>query len=261
MKVYRDYLELSEFDLINCKFLSEAISVIDEKILEITSRREQEKVQAIEREKIAIIAESNLIQELLDQVNQVDNLAFFKGEEIIKNVTDNIMKFCSALPISETIIDELDFNGQELYEIVDDVPCKNTHDLSGRVIRSISSSYIEKCIIFENLIRTDPGIFSYSDTTRTFDIDGLNRRQHGALYDFMFKERRYIEQPTSDAIRLLREKISKIILEMKSPQFLISIWGIEFDGASEENMISALKMKISEMSENVRVLQWKIGQK
>jgi hypothetical protein len=77
----------------------------------------------------------------------------------------------------------------------------------------------------------------------------------------MFKERRYIEQPTSDAIRLLREKISKIILEMKSPQFLISIWGIEFDGASEENMISALKMKISEMSENVRVLQWKIGQK
>ena len=111
------------------------------------------------------------------------------------------------------------------------------------------------------MIRTDPGIFSYSDTTRTFDIDGLNRRQHGALYDFMFNERRYIEQPTSDAIRLLREKISKIILEMKSPQFLISIWGIEFDGASEENMISALKMKISEMSENVRVLQWKIGQK
>lgn len=261
LKVYRDYLELSEFDLVGCKFITDAISVLDSKIFAIEDQRDREKYLALERENLTILAESKSIQELLDQAHEADKRAFFDGEQIIKNLSDFIVQFSSGLPNSELILDEIDFNHQELFEITDDVPCKNTLNPNGKIVRSISNSYILECINFVNLIHVDPIEFSFSQVNGSFNVSGLNQRQHGVLWNFFHNERRYIEQPYSNALGTVREKLSKIILQMQSPRFLISIWDIEFDGESEEVRIEKLKSKISEMAENVRILHWKLSQK
>jgi hypothetical protein len=259
LKVYRDYLELSEFDLVKSRFITDAIKVLDQKILSIEVQREQEKYLAIEHESMAIVRESQLIQTLLDQVHELDSLAFFSGEERIQRLTEFVLEFSNGLPDAEVVIDELDFSNQESYEIIDDVPCKNTLDYqNNKIIRSISNGYIKKCINFVNLIRVDPIEFTCRQHDGYIDIIGLNQRQHDAVYQFWHKELHFIKKPYSHALASLRENLSRAVLQMKPTSSLISIWDLEFDGGGEEAIIASLKFKINEMAENVRVLQWKI---
>lgn len=262
LKVYRDYLELSEFDLVKSRFITDAIKVLDQKILSIEAQREQEKYLAIEAESIAIVRESQLIQALLDQVHELDRLAFFSGEERIQRLTEFVLEFSNGLPNAEVVIDELDFSNQESYEIVDDVPCKNTLDYqNNKIIRSISNSYIQKCINFVNLIRVEPIEFSCRQSDGYINISGLNQRQHDAVYQFWSNEPNFIKKPYSHALAILRENLSRAVLQIKPTKTLISIWDLEFDGESEEAIIASLKFKINEMAENVRVLQWKVNGK
>ena len=190
IRAFRDYTELSEYDLIKCQTISEAIKAVDDEIRRINIQRMEEerlrKLEQIKREQEAKEAENKRIQiekidyniqkeklsDLLIIVNEAHKKSHSDTEGQINAIKQLINGHCTNLPTQEVEVDLMLSEEQTSeYEIKDEVPCQFIFDTSGKTRVLVSSSFIEKGINYKNLISEEQSIlFGFNENTHVSTI-------------------------------------------------------------------------------------------
>ena len=289
IRAFRDYTELSEYDLIKCQTISEAIKAVDDEIRRINIQRMEEerlrKLEQIKREQEAKEAENKRIQiekidyniqkeklsDLLIIVNEAHKKSHSDTEGQINAIKQLINGHCTNLPTQEVEVDLMLSEEQTSeYEIKDEVPCQFIFDTSGKTRVLVSSSFIEKGINYKNLISEEQSIlFGFNENTHVSTIlnftevkklqeiikDIVTSEIKGDNLNILFSKNEAISKQLERVVEAIQNHINQFTISKR----MLSINSKVYENKSNKEIFENVSKHIDEISENAQDIIWSIN--
>lgn len=286
IKVYRDYLELGEFDLIKFPTITLAIHAINDEIDNIENRKriaeerrkqeailaeqqrqvviarlEQEEAEAVKRELSEIRERLLLIKEVEKKSAEESDLQSIRINKILDD-------FCSNLSIEEHIIYlEMDELPQKEYQIIDDIPCRTTWDENKFLVTSISASHIKCCIDIRGILQEGTCScdydgnsnvlgFSCSPTNNSIladvlkDFDGVSSSSR--LVSIRFLKSVNLSTQLHRINVIIRDSMDKFLIVRSG----VSVLDKSYIDVSDSDISLVIRERVERYVENVNTIIW-----
>ncbi|NQW58395.1 MAG: hypothetical protein HQ456_06765 [Polynucleobacter sp.] len=286
IKAFRDYPELSEFDLIKFPTITLAINAINDEIDNIENRKiiaeerrrqeailveqqrqvviarlEQEEVEAVKQELSEIRERLLLIKEVEKKSVEESNLQSIRINKILDD-------FCSNLSIEEHVIYlEMSELPQKEYQIIDDIPCRTTLDENKFLVTSISASHIKGCIdirgiLQEGACRCDYDVnsnvlgFSCSPTNNSIladvlkDFDGVSSSSR--IVSIRFLKSVNLSTQLHKINVIIRDSMDKFLIVRSG----VSVLDKSYIDVSDSDISLVIRERVEHYVENVNTIIW-----
>jgi len=289
IKAYRDYPELSEFDLIKFQKLTLAIYAINDEIGQIINRkriveerrrqeavlieqqRQAEIVRLEKEEEEAVQREILEIKERLLLIKDVEKKSAKESDLQSNRITKILDDLCSNLsPEQHVIYLKMSELPDKEYQIIDDIPCRTTFDENKSPVMSISASHIKSCIDVRGILQDSFCTCVYDKNVNVLGIscslvnnsiladvlaglDGLSTSTK--LVSIRFSKSVNLSTQLHRINVMIRESIDKFLIVRTG----ISVLDKPYIDVPDSDIALVIKERIGCYVENVNTIIWSVN--
>lgn len=286
IKVFRDYYELSNFDLIKFPSLILAIQAINNAIEEIENKKRiQEDLQRqeafmLEQKRNAEIArlekleaedvehEISAIRNKLLLIEKAEKKSAEESNFQAIRIHEHLDHFCSNLSTEVHFINlDLNLTPKLEYQIIDEIPCKAAIDENNNAIITISASYIKYCLNVRGIFHPSSCSCEYDPNTNLLIFSCASFSN--ALLAEVLKDFNVMQSTERNvSIRLLKlensstqlQRINKTLSNSMN-NFLknkteITVFDTPYSDMPDSEILFVTKKLIESYAENVSSIIW-----